>query len=297
MLLSMTGFASKSVRLDLSSIGKASIAIEMKSINSRFFEVVAKLPSALNSIEIKMMGRLQKKLRRGRVYVTIRLAEDNEAFEEIVPSLKIAQGYIDAARMVSQACNISGELSMKYLFQLPNIFVTKKSSLTEEQEERILEEIDGVADLLTQTRRDEGKNLSNDIKKRFAICDEKIDQIAQFSEVMITAIKASINAKLELVEKGDEVAKIQLDDLYGTLNKADIHEEVTRFKSHLHSIDDLFINSPDDDKGKRLDFVLQELLRETNTIMAKCSNFEISTVGVDIKVELEKAREQAQNIV
>ena len=113
---------------------------------------------------------------------------------------------------------------------------------------------------------------------------------------MIQTVKNNIAEKIALVEKGDELAKLQLEDLYGVLNKIDVHEEITRFQSHLKSIDSLFANERRE-KGKRLDFILQELLRETNTTMAKCSNYDISSMCVDIKVELEKAREQVQNIV
>jgi len=110
------------------------------------------------------------------------------------------------------------------------------------------------------------------------------------------SLKQEIKVKLTEVEEGDELAKLKLENLYITLNKADVHEEIIRFKSHLTSLETLF-GSDAIDIGKRLDFILQELLRETNTTMAKCSSVDISSVGVDIKVDLEKAREQAQNIV
>ena len=296
MLVSMTGFASKSVQLDFGTSGKASLFIEMKAINARFFEVVTKMPSALNSIETKAIGRLQKILRRGRVYVTIRFADDNEAFEEIVPSLNIARGYINAAKKVKDECGIGGDLAIDHLFQLPNVFVTKKGALTKEQEAQVLSELEAVAHALTDTRKEEGRSLLKDIQERFAICAQRMASVSTFSEEMIVRVKKEIGEKIELVEKGDEVAKIQLDDLYAQLNKIDVHEEITRFNSHLKSVTDL-LASDKLDKGKRLDFILQELLRETNTTMAKCTNFDISSVGVDIKVELEKAREQTQNIV
>ena len=297
VLLSMTGFGSKSVHLDLAPGCIASLTIELKSVNGRFFEVVSKLPSALSSSEVKMISRLQSKLKRGRIYLTIRFDEDNGAFEEIVPSINIAKGYLKAAQLIKDECKIAGELSIDHLFQLPNIFVAKRSSLTEEQEEMVLKVIDDVADALTKTRGEEGTKLAKDISKSFAICREKMTKIEGLSESVMAHVKKEIAEKLELVEKGDEVAKIQLDDLYAQLNKVDVHEEITRFKSHLQSTETVLANPNSDDKGKRLDFILQELLREANTTMAKCTNFEVSTVCVDIKVELEKAREQVQNIL
>ena len=123
-----------------------------------------------------------------------------------------------------------------------------------------------------------------------------MEGIHKLSEKLMTSLKQQVDQHLVLVEKSDELAKLKLQDLYAMVNKADIHEEITRFKSHLASVDTL-LKSKEIDKGKRLDFILQELLRETNTVMSKCSDFDISSLGVDIKVELEKAREQVQNIV
>ena len=98
------------------------------------------------------------------------------------------------------------------------------------------------------------------------------------------------------VEQGDELAKIRLEELYRMLDKIDVHEEIVRFKSHLSAFE-ATVQDESVDKGRRLDFTLQELMRETNTITAKCSSSAIGSIAVDIKVELEKAREQTQNIV
>ena len=109
--------------------------------------------------------------------------------------------------------------------------------------------------------------------------------------------KKKIDEQLIIVQNDTDASKTALDDLYVELNKMDIHEEITRFNGHLESVNKLLVAADHVDKGKRIDFILQELLRETNTIMAKCSTFGISSCGIDIKVELEKAREQVQNVV
>ena len=296
MLESMTGFSSKSASLEVQGVGRISLSVEIKSINSRFFEMVCKLPSVLGSLEIKIQHLLQKKLRRGRAYFTIRFSEDNEAFEAITPSLKNVEGYLRAAEQIKERFGVQGDLTLSDLFQQPNIFVTSRGELNSEEEKLILGVIEDVADRLVQVRREEGMSLGNDLKKRFEICDQKIKEVKSLSDQLMASVKKNIGEKLVMVEGGDEVAKLKLEDLYATLNKVDVHEEIIRFKSHLKSIESLF-ESDKKEKGKRFDFILQELLRETNTTMAKCSHYDISSVCVDIKVELEKAREQAQNIV
>lgn len=297
MLVSMTGFSTKTASLDVSGLGRVSLTIEMKSINSRFFELVCKVPSALSGLEIKLHQILQKKLRRGRVYLFIRFAEDNEAFEAVTPSMKNVEAFLRAAKLIKERFNVAGELTLSDLFQQSNIFVTSKSELTEDEEKVILDLIDQATDRLIEARCEEGATLAKDLQKRFQICGEKIEQVQILSDQLMVTIKKNIDEKLVLVESGDEVAKLQLADLYAMINKVDVHEEITRFKSHLKSVDALLLNDEKKDNGKRLDFILQELLRETNTTMAKCSHFDISSVCVDVKVELEKAREQTQNIV
>ena len=296
VLLSMTGFSSKSISLRLPKLGKISLSIEMKAVNSRFFEVVCKLPNALSCLEIKIVNQLQKKLLRGRAYLTIRFAEDNEAFEEVRPSLKLVEGYLAASQKIKKLYKIKGDLSIQDFFQLPNIFVAGKETLTSDEEKIVLNAVMDAADQLMATRQEEGDSLGIDLQKRFVLCDEKIKEIKKQFDRLMKSLKQEIDSKLAIVENGDDVIKGQLEDLYVTLNKIDIHEEITRFKSHLKSSNALLKNKQID-KGRRFDFILQELLREINTIMAKCSSYDISSVGVDIKVELEKAREQVQNIL
>lgn len=292
----MTGFASKTVVLDLPKSGKVALFIEIKTINSRFFETQCKLPTALSALEVKIVSLVQKKLLRGRVYISVRFAEENELFEEILPSFKNLKNYLAIAHEIKKKYKVAGELTIADIFQLPNIFVSTTSVLTQKEEEAILGMIEGVADAVIKTRQEEGKALQKDLQKIFLNCGKKIEAIEKYAVQLIDTLKQEIDRHILLVEQANEQAKLKLEELYITLNKVDIHEEITRFKSHLASID-LLLRAKEVDKGKRLDFILQELLRETNTIMAKCSHFDISSSGVDIKVELEKAREQVQNII
>ena len=295
MLLSMTGFASKTVSLHFAEAGDVTLAVELKSINSRFFEVVSKLPSMLSSLEVKIIQQLQHKLLRGRVYLTVKFIEDGDNVGNVVLSHKAVEDYLEIAKTIKKKYNIAGELSLHNLFTLPNIFVTTRPELTQKTEKLVLEFIEAVADDLLKTRQEEGAQLEKDLRKRFKICGEQMVQIQKEASLCIDRLKKDIEQKRQH-EEGDELARLQLEDAYVLLNKIDVHEEITRFESHLKSVETL-LESAQTDKGKRLDFILQELLRETNTTMAKCSNFDISSHCVNIKVELEKAREQVQNIV
>lgn len=296
MLLSMTGFSALTSMIELKGMGKISLAIEVKAVNSRFFESVCKLPSVLNALEVPINSTLQRFLHRGRVYLTIRLGRENETFESITLSERAVEGYISASKLIKEKFAVQGELTLNDLLQLPNIFVSERSELSKDEEALIIKIVEQAAEGLNKTRQEEGQTLQKDIEFRLITCSEKMEQIRQTFEVLMAEQKKLIVQYHEVAQSGDEKAKADLESAYATLNKIDINEEITRFNSHQKSIT-LFLAVQQAEKGKRLDFILQELMREVNTIMAKCSNYHISAAAVDIKVELEKIREQIQNIV
>ncbi len=296
MLLSMTGFGSGTIVINTRS-GKLSLTVEMKTINSRYFEATCKLPITLSSLEVKILNLLQSCFGRGRLYLIARFTEDSEVFENVNPSLKVIEQYIAAANLVKAKFNLSGDLSVTDVLGLPNAFELGKSEFTADEEKEILAGMGKIAEKLTLMRTQEGARLQADLEKRFAVCAQKIADISVYFEQVMQEQKDLVDKQLALSQGGDEQAKHQLEEAYVTLNKMDVHEEITRFNSHLASVRDLLKDAKQHDKGKRFDFILQELLREVNTLMAKCSHFTISSLSVDIKVELEKAREQIQNIV
>ena len=296
MLLSMTGFGSGTIVIG-TRVGKLSLVVEMKTVNSRYFEATCKLPMTLSGLEVKVINLLQSLLGRGRLYLVARFAEDSEIFESVNPSLKVVEQYVAAASLIKDKFNLSGELSVADILALPNVFELGRSEFTEEEEKEILVGMEKIAGQLTLMRSQEGNRLQQDLEKRFAVCAQKIADISVYFEQVMQEQKDLVDKQLVLSKDGDEQAKHQLDESYITLNKMDIHEEITRFNSHLVSVRDLLKDTKHQDKGKRFDFILQELLREINTLMAKCAHFTISSLSVDVKVELEKAREQIQNIV
>lgn len=296
MLVSMTGFGSGTIVID-TRFGKLSLVVEMKTVNSRYFEATCKLPLTLSGLEVKIVNLLQGLLARGRLYLIARFAEDSEVFENVTLSPKVVEKYLEAAGEIKKKFHVTGDLSVADIFALPNVFEVGRTEFTEAEEKDILAGIERIAEQLVQMRMQEGARLQLDLEKRFAICAQKIADISVYFEQVMQEQKELVDKQLALSKDGDEQAKHQLDESYVTLNKMDIHEEITRFNSHLVSVRELLKDAKHQDKGKRFDFILQELLREINTLMAKCAHFTISSLSVDIKVELEKAREQIQNIV
>lgn len=297
MLMSMTGFGSSAQSITLQSKELLTITIELKTLNARYFEMVCKLPSSFNSLEIEISNQLKASLCRGKLFFSIKINEEVGTLE--IPSISIptAQKYLAAAEKLKKECGLSGELTINDLLQFPSLFFFEKKTLHPDDLTQIKEVINQALEALVIDRNREGATLLKDLMMRFTLCKEKIALIKTDFEGLIVAQKKLIAEETHQVNAGVEGAKARLDDFYVVLNKIDINEEITRFLSHLEAIVAILQNTKNEEKGRRLDFLLQELSREINTITAKCSNYQIASLAVDIKVEIEKAREQVQNIV
>jgi len=295
MVLSMTGFGSATKELQTPN-GMLSLSVEIKTVNTRFFEVSCRIPSGLSHLEHQLVSELKKKLVRGRVYLTIKTQGKDVSLESIVPSLAKARGYISAARQIMKHCGLSDEVKLSDIMRLPDIFSSEKELLTEEQNQLVLATVLKAADVVNQSREKEGDVLADDMSTSFAECADKMAKVEKLTYENIVEYKKQIDIALEAAEQDDDQAKIRLEELYRTFDKINVSEEIVRFQSHLDVVGEV-MGSDEIVKGRRLDFICQELMREANTITSKCSHFKISSLAVDIKAEIEKAREQVQNIV
>lgn len=297
MIRSMTGFATKSLVFTLEDGSKAQVAISLKSLNSRFFEVTCKLPYPLSNLETEINKILKKHLYRGHIYFTINTNTPN-AFKSVVePALSIIHEYLTAINTIKKECSIQESPSLDTILQLPNVFNLAEKNLDPASTELILQTTKQLVDEVIKAQEAEGKMLLDDIMQRIAIMEKEIDEIEKNSATLMEAQKTKLHQALQEMTTDEQKANdLHKNTLYSLLDKMDIHEEIVRFKSHLKSLS-AHLNSSDIEKGKRLDFTLQELAREINTIAAKCSDATIGSLAINVKVELEKAREQTQNIV
>lgn len=295
---SMTGFSSGTIRVPgMAANAPLELAVELKSLNARFFEATTRLPSSLSSLEIDVLNVLKKKLIRGRVFLSVQLVASDEVDVSIVPSLGLAKQYCHAMQQIAQACSLAEPVTLANILAVPDLFVVQKIAFTQEVIAAIKEGIARIADDLCVQRLLEGAILEKDISSRFSVCAQKIEQISKLHDAETIAQKALIAQLQEQHQVAAEpVLVAQLEEAFSVLSKMDISEEITRFHAHLERVHAM-LNSSDEEQGKRFDFLLQEFLRETNTIAAKCVSGNISALTIDIKVELEKVREQVQNIV
>jgi uncharacterized protein (TIGR00255 family) len=306
MILSMTGFATSTVEIPLSSNnGSMVLSISMKSLNSRFFELSCKVPSLLSNLEIPMQRILQKQLHRGHVSLHIKIVNSELLNEPIKPALDTIQNYLVAIDTIQKKFNIQDQVTLAQILQLPNVLQSQEVQLTEDIESAILQAIGQLATQMITTQQEEGTQLAHDIKEQLASMKTKIAQIQILSQQLIkekkellTEIMTTLSTFEQTEQKTTEQCLLEAKKttLMYEIEKIDINEETVRFNSHLNNVF-LQFETTEHLKGKKIDFIVQELNREINTVASKCSNIAISSLAIDIKSELEKAREQAQNII
>lgn len=302
----MTGFATATAEIPLPNKATMTLAMSIKSLNSRFFEINCKLPSVFSNLEISLQKMLQKKLHRGHVFLHIKIVNQELLQESIIPSITTIQNYLDAIDIIQKKFNLSDKVTLTQILQLPNALQSEEMQLNEEVEAAIIESVDQLSLQLIETQKTEGALLEVDIKEQLTSMHNKIVKIKEFSLELIKEKKENLKNVMTLLlefpveqeQKSQEQCLLETkkSTLLYEIEKVDINEEIVRFNSHLVNLASQF-NTQEKTKGKKIDFIIQELNREINTIAAKCSNISISSLAIDIKSELEKAREQAQNII
>lgn len=297
MLQSMTGFGTKTITVTSPRGDRAYITISLKSLNSRFFETTFKSPQPFSYLETDIVKLLKKRLHRGHVYFTMSTSNVDLFQGAIQPSISTAKAYVTALNELRSACEINSPVTLDHLVRLPNIFGIQEVSLDPAMEQLIMQAINELAESVINARNQEGEALYKDVISRAQILRESINAIIARSTIVAEAQKKKMLETMQALEaENSALLESQKTGMYVALDKMDIQEEITRFLSHLDNLDRQ-LRSLEIEKGKRIDFIMQEMNREINTIAAKCADTEIGSLAINIKVELEKIREQIQNIV
>lgn len=296
-LYSMTGFASKTFVITVPSGERSTVSVSLKSLNSRFFEASIKLPLGLSHLETTLLKQFKETLRRGHLYFTLYGSNSNVFEGGIAPAMNVIDSYITAMNNIKTKYHLSDEIKLDNILRLPNIFSKEDQPLDEASTQQILDAVTEVITKVIEDRAAEGNTLAIDLDKRISNITTEMKTISERAHIVVEEWKKKVHATLQDLGTDENLlANAQKSGLYSMLDKIDIHEEITRLNSHL---DQLIKNlsTQDFEKGKRLDFTLQELGREINTIASKCSDSIISSHAINVKVEIEKIREQIQNIV
>ncbi len=293
--MSMTGYGKR--ELENSDI---SISVELKSINSRYLEVNHKIPRLFSEDEDAMLALVRKKLLRGKIILNVNYTLLNDNLNQINLNENKVNEYLSIARKLNSSKVIKDELTIDRLLTLPEVISTRTTSSNISYKRILSKSInDAISDLINM-RTKEGENLSKDILTRLKKIKKDLALIVKISERTQKEILRNYKKKIKLLFDGND--KIILDDnrllqeIVIFMEKKDIHEEITRLQSHIDLFVDCIVKGKNE-KGKRMTFLLQEFLREINTIGSKTDNIKTSHLVVSIKTEIEKIREQVQNIL
>lgn len=291
MIKSMTGYGRGQQIID----GRE-ITVEIKSVNHRYFEFSARVPRAYGYLEEKLKSFIQNKVSRGKVDVGITIFNIEGKDAQIEVNQSIAIGYVEALRKANVTIGLNDDLSLSQLIRLPDIFNVVK---TTEDEEVIWNLVKTVAeealDNFVSMRETEGRKMKDDINSRLAYISELVGKVEERSPMVTEAYRERLYNKIsELLndKKIDEQRILTEAAIFS--EKTAVDEETVRLKSHIQQFTTLLDST--EAVGRKLDFLIQEFNRESNTIGSKAQDVEITRIVVELKSEIEKIREQIQNI-
>lgn len=290
MIKSMTGYGRAKLSKD-----DREYQIEIKSVNHRYLDISVRIPKQLSYLEETIKKEIAKKVKRGKIDVFVTFENNSLEGKEIKINTELAKAYIDELKKLAEKENILSDIQVTEISKYPDVLNIQSNQDDEKITKEVLETITIATDNLVQMRETEGNKISEDLLKRLNTINKKVEEIAKLSTGLIEEYVVKLEERIKEILKNQEIDKTRLaQEVVIYADKCSIEEEVTRLNSHISQFKNL-LNS-DEAIGKKLDFIIQEMNRETNTIGSKANNLEITSGVIDIKTEIENIREQVQNI-
>lgn len=293
MIKSMTGFGRSEY-----NDGKRNIIVEIKSVNHRYSDITVKMPRRYSFVEDKIKTTVKDKIKRGKVDVSIMVENLTENDVNIKLNTMVAQQYYDNLRALQEGFDVSGDISLQMLAGMPDVLKSIPDVDDEEEMTKcILAPVKEACINLEKMRGIEGEKLATDLIMRGDMIKGLVDRIEEradlvpkvYTEKLTERIKELIGGSVTIPEDRILVEAAIFAD------KCNITEELTRLNSHMDQMKSIISKSSQPD-GKKLDFLVQEMNREANTIGSKANDIEITNLMLQVKAEIEKIREQVQNI-
>ena len=290
MIKSMTGYGKSNL-----SINSREYQVEIKTVNHKYIDVNIKMPRIISYLEEDVRKLVVSRIKRGKVDIQISFENYSKDGNEVKINTELAQIYIQSLRELAEAENLSSNIEVTEITKLPDVLTIKSNLDEDETKEELLQVANEAIDKLIQMRKVEGEKISKDILNKIARIEQKNEEIFGLSTGLIEEYVVKLEARVKELLKTEELDKSRLmQEVVIYADKCSVEEEVTRLRSHIYQLRQL-INS-EEPIGKKMDFLIQEMNRETNTIGSKANNLEITNIVVDIKTILEDIREQIQNI-
>lgn len=291
MIRSMTGYGKETLCIE-----EREYQVEIKSVNHRYLDINIKIPRTLSYLEEEIKKEIAKKIKRGKIDVYIAYENNSQEGKNIKINKELAKIYIEQLKELAQEEKISSNMEAIDIAKFPDILTIK----TDEEDEKIRDEIIqttiNATEKIVEMKSVEGEKILQDLLRRIEKIENEIEKISKKSTGLIEEYVVKLEKRIKEILKTEEIDKTRLaQEVVIYADKCSIEEEVTRLKSHIYQFKNL-INDNNETKGKKLDFIIQEMNRETNTIGSKANSLEITNGVIEIKTELEDIREQIQNI-
>lgn len=291
MLRSMTGYG-RSQKI----LNGRDISVEIRSVNHRYYEYTSRISRTYSYIDEKLKSLLKSSVSRGKVEVAVTINNIEGKDSQIAINKGIAEGYVSALRSVSEELGLKDDLALSKLIKLPDIFNIQKTPDDEEQICNDVMEVTGEALAhFLEMRETEGERLKNDILEKADLIIHNVALVEEQSPVTVEAYRNRLYKKLSevLADKNIDEQRIITEAAIFS-EKIAVDEETVRLKSHIAQLRDILDSG--EAVGRKLDFIVQEINREVNTIGSKAQDLNITKIVVEMKSDIEKIREQIQNV-
>ena len=291
MVKSMTGYGRA-----VETVNGREFTVELRSVNNRYLDCTVKLPRTLSFAEDAVKQAVKATISRGKVDVFISVHSEGAADVKVTLNAAMVEGYLAAMKQMVSDYGVQDDISVSVISKMPEVFTVEKPEVDEEQ---LLADLMSVVNKALASydamRSAEGKALENDLRSRGNTILELVSQVEAGSGQTVIDYRTRLENKLKEVLANTAIDESRiLTEAAIFADKVAVDEETVRLRSHLEQMNTMLTNGGA--IGRKLDFLLQEMNRESNTIGSKCSDVKLARIVVDIKAELEKIREQTQNI-
>ena len=290
MIKSMTGFGRGKYEND----GRT-YTVEIKSVNHKYSDISVKLPRFLNSIEDKIRKRIGEVISRGKVDVFISFENYSSKGTNIRINRELAKEYLSELKLLAEDADIKYDVNVIDITKFPEVLKIEDEDIEDIISVEIMNALNEALDNFVEMRTQEGTKLVEDIEYRVHAVARKVEEIKGFSSTLVEEYITRLETRVKELMKDKIVDETRLaQEIVIFSDKSSIEEELTRLDSHIGQF--LRLIKESSPVGKKLDFLVQEMNRETNTIGSKANSIEITNRVIDIKTEIENIREQIQNI-
>jgi uncharacterized protein (TIGR00255 family) len=291
MVRSMTGFG-RGERLE----SDPRVTVEIHSVNHRFLEVSTRLPRRLAALENKIRERLQSRVVRGKVHLAVTMDGDSVGTAALQVNEEVAQRYVEIFDRLRQRFALRGELDLPTLLGLPDVLTREESELSEAAAWELLDPpLRQALDSYDASRQREGEALARDLLARIEALRACTDRIERLNPQVVERVRDRLRDRLAQISQDVEYNRFRMEAEMATFaDRTDVTEECVRLRSHLDQFAAAFADA--EPAGRRLNFLLQEMNREANTIASKCQGLEVMGDLIFIREEIEKIRQQVQNV-